>query len=406
MANPINERKIVLGVTGSIAAYKSADLASKLTQDGAIIDVIMTESAQKFVSPLTYQSVTGRKVYTEADMWGEAHIAHVSLGRFAELVVIAPATANTIARLASGLADNLLTIIALTASCPMVIAPAMDAGMYGHSTVKENIKKLTDKGVVFIGPEEGHLASGLRGSGRMTSPGEICGHLRNMLAADGPLKGMRVVVTAGGTQEPIDPVRILTNRSSGRQGYAIAQAALDAGAEVDLISAPTFLDPPIGAKVHHVESTEQMHETVMGLLTGCDMLVMAGAPVDFKPASPAQSKIKKGSGIDRVTFEPTTDILSKVAEFKELRGSPRFTVGFAAESHDLIENAKQKLLHKNLDLIVANDITQPGAGFKSVKNQVVLVFPDGNIQKHPLVDKYRVGEIIIERFLRWVGGMI
>ena len=240
----------------------------------------------------------------------------------------------------------------------------------------------------------------------MTSPGEICGHLRNMLAADGPLKGMRVVVTAGGTQEPIDPVRILTNRSSGRQGYAIAQAALDAGAEVDLISAPTFLDPPIGAKVHHVESTEQMHETVMGLLTGCDMLVMAGAPVDFKPASPAQSKIKKGSGIDRVTFEPTTDILSKVAEFKELRGSPRFTVGFAAESHDLIENAKQKLLHKNLDLIVANDITQPGAGFKSVKNQVVLVFPDGNIQKHPLVDKYRVGEIIIERFLRWVGGMI
>ena len=407
MANPINERKILLGVTGSIAAYKSADLASRLSQDGAIVDVILTESAQKFISPLTFQSVTGRKVYTDSDMWGrEEHIAHVTLGQYAELVVIAPATANTIARLAAGLADNLLTITALTAHCPLVVAPAMDVGMYGHSSVQENIQKLSDMGVVFIGPEEGHLASGLKGLGRMTSPGDISGYLRHILAVDGPLKGMRVVVTAGGTEEAIDPVRILTNRSSGRQGYAIAQAALDAGAEVDLISAPTHLDPPIGAKVHHVESSEQMHQAVIGLLSGCDLLVMAAAPADFRPASPSQSKIKKNIGFNQLVLEPTTDILSEVAEYNKLRGSPRYSVGFAAESHDLIENAKKKLSKKNLDMMVANDITQPDAGFISKKNQVSLIFPDGNVQKYPLVDKYRVGEIIIERFLRWDGGLI
>ena len=405
MTNPIIDRKIILGVTGSIAAYKSAELASKMAQDGALVDVILTASAQKFVCPLTYQAVTNRKVYTDDDLWSrEAKIVHVSLGQNAELMVIAPATANTIARLAAGLADNLLTITALAARCPLVIAPAMDVGMYGHSSVQENVEKLSEKGVVFIGPEEGHLASGLKGVGRMTSPGEIIGYLRHLLGADGPLKGMRVVVTAGGTQESIDPVRILTNRSTGRQGYAIAQAALDAGAEVDLIAAPTYLDPPVGAKVLNVESTEQMHQAVIGSLTGCDMLIMAGAPVDFTPANPVNTKIKKGVGFEQMVFKPTTDILSKVAEYKQLRGYPRYTVGFAAESHDLIENAKQKLTCKNLDLIVANDITQPGAGFKSEKNQVALVLPDGNVQKYPVIDKYKVGEIIIERFLGWDGG--
>ena len=405
MTNPIIDRKIILGVTGSIAAYKSAELASKMAQDGALVDVILTASAQKFVCPLTYQAVTNRKVYTDDDLWSrEAKIVHVSLGQNAELMVIAPATANTIARLAAGLADNLLTITALAARCPLVIAPAMDVGMYGHSSVQENVEKLSEKGVVFIGPEEGHLASGLKGVGRMTSPGEISGYLRHLLGADGPLKGMRVVVTAGGTQESIDPVRILTNRSTGRQGYAIAQAALDAGAEVDLIAAPTYLDPPVGAKVLNVESTEQMHQAVIGSLTGCDMLIMAGAPVDFTPANPVNTKIKKGVGFEQMVFKPTTDILSKVAEYKQLRGYPRYTVGFAAESHDLIENAKQKLTCKNLDLIVANDITQPGAGFKSEKNQVALVLPDGNVQKYPVIDKYKVGEIIIERFLGWDGG--
>jgi phosphopantothenoylcysteine decarboxylase / phosphopantothenate---cysteine ligase len=405
MTNPLNERKIILGVTGSIAAYKSADLASKLTQVGAIVDVILTESAQKFVNPLTYQSVTSRKVYTDDDLWrGESNIAHVKLGQFAELMVIAPATANTIARLAAGLADNLLSITALAARCPLVVAPAMDVGMYAHSSVQENVKKLSDMGVVFIGPEEGHLASGLKGVGRMTSPGEIIGYLRILLGTDGPLKGMRVVVTAGGTQEAIDPVRILTNRSTGRQGYAIAQAALDAGAEVDLVTAPTHIDPPFGANLVHVESTGQMHQAVISLMTGCDMLVMAAAPVDFRPANPNQTKIKKGHGAEQMVFEPTTDILSKVAEYKQERGFPRYTVGFAAESHDLIENAKQKLSNKKLDMIVANDITQPGVGFKSEKNQVSLIIPDGSVQKYPMIDKYKVGEIIIERFLGWNGG--
>src|SRR6266545_7348298 len=251
----LSNKRIMLGVTGSIAAYKAADLASKLTQAGAQVDVILTKVAEKFVTLLTFQSVTGRRAYTDNDLWGnEAHVLHVGLGHAADLLVIAPCTANTIAKLAHGQADTLLAVTALATGSPLLIAPAMDGGMYDHPATQENIETLKRRGATFLGPAEGHLASGLSGVGRLLETAEILGHIRILLGQKGLLAGRKIIITAGGTQEPLDPVRVLTNRSSGRQGFALAQAALDAGAQVRLISTPTALTPPIGAGVIHVET--------------------------------------------------------------------------------------------------------------------------------------------------------
>src|SRR5512143_942978 len=240
------DKHILLGVTGSIAAYKAVELASKLTQSGSQVDVILTPSAEKFVTALTFQSVTGRKAFTEADLWGgQAHVLHVGLGHSADLLAIAPATANTIAKLAHGLADNLLTVTALASQCPLLIAPAMDVGIFSNAATQENVRLLTSRGATFAGPAEGRMASGLTGLGRFVEPAELLGHIRLILGRNGPLAGRKVVVTAGGTQEPLDPVRVLTNRSSGKQGYALAQAAVDAGASVVLITTPTSLTPPV-----------------------------------------------------------------------------------------------------------------------------------------------------------------
>src|SRR5215208_6670306 len=260
----LSQKRITLGVTGSIAAYKAADLASKLTQAGAQMDVILTGDAEKFVSTLTFQSVTGRRAYTDEDLWGnEAHILHVGLGQAADLLVIAPCTANTIAKLAHGQADSLLAVTALAMRSPLLIAPAMDGGMYDHPATQENIEILKKRGVTLIGPVEGHLASGLSGIGRLLETGEIIGHIRMLLGQNGPLAGKKIVVTAGGTQEPLDPVRVISNRSSGKQGYALAQAALDIGAQVTLITTPTALTPPVGARVIKVETAKQMLEAVL-----------------------------------------------------------------------------------------------------------------------------------------------
>jgi phosphopantothenoylcysteine decarboxylase/phosphopantothenate--cysteine ligase len=243
-------KHILLGVTGSIAAYKAADLASKLMQMEAKVDVILTGGAEKFITPLTFQAVTGRRALTDADLWGgEAHVLHVELGHSADLLAVAPCTANTIAKLAHGQADNLLTITALAANCPMLIAPAMDGGMFSHPATQENLKVLQSRGVIIVGPAEGHLASGLSGKGRMVEPVEVLGYIRLALAQEGVLSGRKVVVTAGGTQEPIDPVRVITNRSTGKQGYALAQAALDAGGQVTLITAPAYRG--VGHRCHH-----------------------------------------------------------------------------------------------------------------------------------------------------------
>src|SRR5512141_186641 len=291
-------KHIVLGITGSIAAYKAAELASQLTQMGVLVDVILTPAAEKFITPLTLQSVTGRRAYTEADLWGgEAHVLHVGLGHTADLLAIAPCTANTMAALAHGQANNLLTITALAARCPLLLAPAMDGGMLEHPATQANLELLLRRGAYIAGPAEGHLASGLLGKGRLIEPAELIGHIRLVLGRTGPLAGKRVVISAGGTQEPLDPVRVLTNKSSGKQGYALAQAALDAGADVTLISAPSALTAPVGAHVVPVQTAREMLDAVLKESSGSDVLVMAAAVADFRPKRSAADKMKTRDGI-------------------------------------------------------------------------------------------------------------
>jgi phosphopantothenoylcysteine decarboxylase/phosphopantothenate--cysteine ligase len=387
-------KHIILGVTGSIAAYKSAELASRLTQAGSQMDVILTPAAEKFITPLTFQSVTGRKAFTESELWGgEAHILHVGLGQSADLLVIAPCTANTIGKLAHGLADNLLTITALAMRSPILIAPAMDAGMYEHPATQENIEILRRRGIIFAGPVEGHMASGLTGFGRMMEPVEIIGHIRLALGIGGKLAGKKIVVSAGGTQEPLDPVRMLTNRSSGKQGYAIAQAAIESGATVVLVTAPTNLAPPVGCKVVPTLTAEDMHTAVISEAAHADVLVMAAAVADFRPKTIAENKLKKREGIPHLDLETTPDILQAVSELGSKK--PRFVVGFAAESTDLIENAANKLKMKKLDLLVANDISASDAGFGTDENRVTLLFPDGKVDSLPLMSKSEVAEILV-----------
>ncbi len=398
MRIPLQDRCILLGVTGSIAAYKAADLASKLTQAGSRVEVILTQSALQFITPLTFQSVTGRRAYTDSDLWGrEGHVRHIGLGQSGDLLVIAPASANTLAKLAHGIADNLLTVTALAARCPLMLAPAMDAGMYAHPATQANLELLRQRGALIVGPVEGHLASGLVGLGRMVEPAELVGHIRWALARGGPLRGRRVVVTAGGTQEPLDPVRFLANRSSGKQGYALAQAALDRGAEVVLISAPTWLSAPIGARCVAVNTAQEMLEAVLAELPQADVLIMAAAVADFRPVAAAEQKIKREGGIPEVRLETTPDILAAVAEFKDRTHLPHLTIGFAAETHDLLTHARAKLQAKRLDLLVANDITAPDAGFAVDTNRVVLLDAHGGEEHLPLMSKAEVADCILER---------
>jgi phosphopantothenoylcysteine decarboxylase/phosphopantothenate--cysteine ligase len=400
MSNPLNGKRIALGVTGSIAAYKAADLASKLTQQGALVNTILTEAAQKFVSPLTFQSVSSQKSYTEADLWGgQGHVVHIHLGHTSDAVLIAPATANTIAKLANGIADNLLSVTALAATCPVVIAPAMDGGMYAHPATQANIQKLKERGVHFIGPAEGHLASGLVGPGRMEANEEIIQYLRFMFSRDNPLSGKKIIVTAGGTQEAIDPVRMITNRSSGKQGYAIAQAALDAGADVTLVTAPTYLTPPMGCKVINIKTAEEMLMAVTSEINEAQALIMAAAVADFTPVQTVTEKIKKDKKLSEVKLKSTKDILHEIGLIKKKHHLEMKVIGFAAESQNLKENAEKKLREKGLDMIVANDITSPQAGFGVDTNQVLFIFSNGSFEQLPLMSKSEVAEKIIQHLI-------
>jgi len=393
-----NGKHILLGVTGSIAAYKAADLASKLTQASAQVDVILTTSAQKFVTPLTFQSVTGRKAYTDADLWGgEAHVLHVGLGHQADLLAIAPCTANTLAKLAQGLADTLLTVTALAAECPVLVAPAMDGGMYHAAATQENVRILKERGVIFAGPGQGHLASGLTAEGRLLEPAEIMGHMRLILGRNGKLAGKRIVVSAGGTQEPIDPVRYLTNRSSGKQGYALAQAALDAGAQVTLITHPTALTAPIGAEMVKVLTAQNMLDAVLAACENADGLVMAAAVADFRVKHVAKDKLKKQDGLPRLELEAAPDVLAALAKARGSLEHLKVVVGFAAESRDLAENASAKLTSKKLDFIAANDISASDAGFAVDTNRITLLYTDGRRENLPLMSKDEAAEAIIER---------
>jgi phosphopantothenoylcysteine decarboxylase/phosphopantothenate--cysteine ligase len=389
-------KTLLLGVTGSIAAYKAVDLASKLSQAGADVNVVLTAAAEKFVTPLSFQSVTDRRAFVDADLWGgQAHILHVDLGQRSDLMIVAPCTANSLAKLAHGLADNLLTITALAARCPLLVAPAMDFGMYEQPATQENLQRLRAHGVMVIGPAEGRLASGLVGQGRLAEVAELIGAIRLNLGKKGRLAGKKLVITAGGTQEPIDPVRVIANRSSGKQGYALAQAAVDAGADVILISCPTALSSPFGVHLVPVHTAEEIKTAVLEQARCADGLVMAAAVADFRPRQIARNKLKKLDGIPQLELEPAPDILASLAEMKSER--PRRIIGFAAESQDLIPNALAKLKSKHLDMIAANDISAEDAGFGVDTNRVTLLYPDGRSESLPLLEKEKVAEMIIER---------
>ena len=387
-------KNVVLGVTGGIAAYKAVDLCSKLVQAGANVDVIMTPAATKFVTPLPFQTISQNPVSTDMfQLLKETDMAHISLSKKADVIVIAPATANTIAKLAHGMADNLLTTTVLASPAPLVIAPAMDADMWANPRTQANVRTLVDSGVAFVGPGEGRLASGRMGRGRLVSTEEILAAMRIKLGEKGPLAGQQVVVTAGGTQEPLDPVRHLGNRSSGKMGYALAIAARDAGAHVTLISAPCCLEAPYGVEFVPVRTAAEMHQAVLAHANGSDILFMAAAVADYRPAVVSAEKMKKTPGNLMLELERTPDILASVAEMGVAR--PRVVVGFAAETENVLANAQSKLARKKLDMIVANDVSVADSGFGADTNRVTLLTPDGQQKELPLLSKEEVAERII-----------
>ena len=400
MTDALRGKRIVLGVTGSIACYKAADVASKLMQAGALVDVILTRSAQEFVSALTFRSLTHRAVVTDLfDPESEEAVEHVALAREADAVLIAPATANVLAKLANGFADDALTAVALATEAPIVVAPAMETHMWGHAATQENVSRLKSRGVTFVGPGEGRLASGAMGRGRMVETPEILAALNDIFESKGDLVGRHVVVSAGGTQEPIDPVRMITNRSSGKQGYAFAEAARDRGARVTLVTAPTALPDPSGVNVIHVRTAREMLEAVTAsLLGGADALVMAAAVADWESVNSAGQKIKKVDDQERLVVElrKTPDILAEVAGISGVK------VGFAAETEDLLANAKEKLQKKGLDLIVANDVSKTDAGFNVDTNRVVLLDRAGGQEELPLLSKREVANKVLDR----VAGLV
>jgi len=394
----IKDKTVVLGVTGSIAAYKAAELASQLTQAGAKVEVIMTEAATEFITPLTFRNITGRPVITKMfELASEYSVEHVALAEAADVVVIAPATANNIAKLAAGIADDMLCCTVLATKAPIIVAPAMDVSMYENQATQDNLAKLKARGFTIVGPGYGRLASGKRGLGRLVDVNEISGTICQVLGRSGDLAGKRIVVTAGGTQEPVDPVRCLTNRSSGRMGYALAEAARDRGAQVVLISAPSSLPKPIGMDVVNVGTAQEMYEAVKKAVDKADALIMAAAVADYRPKKVSKNKIKRQRASSlTLELERTPDILVEV-KGKFLR------VGFAAESENLVANAKEKLEKKRLDLIVANDITAVGSGIGADTNQVVIIGRAGKIEELPLLPKREVADRVLDKVTQFLG---
>jgi phosphopantothenoylcysteine decarboxylase/phosphopantothenate--cysteine ligase len=384
-------KTVILGVTGSIAAYKAVDIASQLSRAGVKVDVVMTEKATRFVSPLSFRAITGRTVTADMfDASSELNVTHIALARAADVVAIAPATANIIAKLATGIADDVLCCMVLATNAPVVIAPAMDANMYENPVTQENVSRLKKRGFVFVGPKFGKLVSGVEGLGRFANTVEIIGVISQVLGREGSFADRHIVVTAGATQEFIDPVRIITNRSSGKMGYALAEAARDRGAKVTLITGPTLLTRPVGVEAIDVCTAEEMLQAVRSAISGADVLVMAAAVADYRPRTKAKEKIKKEDAGLTLELERTPDILG------EVKGN-FIRVGFAAESENLVENATQKLRRKNLDLIVANDITAKGSGFGVDSNQVTIIGKDGKAESLPLLPKKEVADKVLDK---------
>ncbi len=392
-------KQIVLGVTGGIAAYKVADLASRLTKAGASVDVIMTEAAQKFVAPLTFQTLTQRPVVTDMfELLSEMSIAHISLAKRADVIVIAPATANTLARLAWGLADNILTTTILASKAPIIAAPAMETNMYENAATQENLARLRDRGVIFVAPAAGRLASGAVGVGRLAEIEDIEVAIRQVLGRQSDLAGKKVVVTAGGTQEAIDPVRFIGNRSSGKMGFALAEAARDRGASVVLVAAPTYVPLPRGVTVVPVQTALEMQRAVEESTASADILVMAAAVADYRAASSAEQKIKREKMPEMaVQLVRNPDILAG------LPSGRLFKVGFAAESQDLLANARSKLAKKDLQLICANNITSVDSAFGSEVNRVTLIDRAGTETELPVFPKRQVADLIFDKIVELMG---
>lgn len=373
---PLANRHVLLGITGGIAAYKAAFLARLLVQDGAEVQVVMTPSATRFVGPDTFAALTHRPVHSDVFERADT-VLHVRLAHQADLAVVAPATANVLARLALGLADDLLTSTLLEATCPLVLAPAMHTGMWGHPATQEHVRTLAARGAVMVGPAQGGLAAGDEGVGRMAEPSEILEACRSVAGPGGSsrndLRGRSVLVTAGPTHEPVDPVRYLGNRSSGKMGFALARAAARRGAEVTLVSGPVALGDPPDVSVVRVETAKEMAGEVLGRFEGADAVVMAAAVADWRPAAPAASKLKKDAGQPQLVLEPTTDILAELGK----RKGRQILVGFAAETDDPIGYGRRKLSEKNLDLVVVNQVGRPETGFGSDTNDAAVLAAHG-----------------------------
>ena len=391
----LNGKKIALGVTGGIAVYKAVDLVSRLRKQGAEVRVIMTEHAQQFVTPLTFKEISGNKV--AVSMWDsnqEFNVEHIALANWADAFVVAPATANILAKMANGIADDLLSTTLLAAQAPIIVCPAMNTGMYQNSITQENIEKLQKHGVTVMPPAVGYLACGVTGPGRLPEPQQIVEFIDAFFAKkDGDMVGMKVLVTAAGTREPIDPVRFVGNRSSGKMGYAIAQAAAQRGAEVLLVTGPSALEFPPNVNGVKVESTNEMLEACMEAYEKMDVVIKAAAVADYRPRDVADQKIKKKTD-DALTvvMDKNPDILKELGA----RKAHQILVGFAAETQNLLDNAREKIVKKNLDMIVANDVTAAGAGFNSDTNIVKFLFPNGEVRSLEQMAKTQVANILLD----------
>jgi phosphopantothenoylcysteine decarboxylase / phosphopantothenate---cysteine ligase len=394
--------RITLGVTGGVAAYKAAELVRRLQQDGFTVQVVMTRGAREFITPLTFAALTGQKVITDlfAESGGEANlesaIEHIAVAQRTDLLVVAPATADILAKFARGIADDFLTTLYLASTAPVVVAPAMNVNMWNHAATQENVEMLRARGVKIVDPDEGYLACGMIGAGRLAGQAAIVAAVHEVLHAVRDLAGETVLVTAGPTRENVDPVRYLTNRSSGKMGYAVAEAAARRGAHVILVSGPTSLEAPTGLECIDVESAQDMHRVVLEKVAGCSIAIFAAAVADYRPAEPSGQKIKRNTVSTSIALEPTPDILASVARNK----GQRFIVGFAAETDHVAENAREKLATKNADLMVANDVTAEGAGFDHDTNVVTLFARDGRDLALPRMSKSEVAQRILDEIVR------
>ena len=396
-AGPLARKTLVLGVTGSIAAYKAVPLVRRLLGAGATVQVVMTQMAQQFVGALTFEALTGRPVATNRlevrhDEHWPGGMAHLGLAEHADMIVIAPASAHCLAKLAHGLADDLLTTVILAAECPLLVVPAMDGGMWDHPAVCENVRTLRARGVIIMEPERGPLASGRVGKGRFPEESAIVAAISGGLCPHKDFRGRRVLITAGPTQESLDPIRFFSNRSSGKMGWALAEAARDRGADVTLIAGPTALSPPGQIAFVPITTSEELRKAVMARFAESDVLIMAAAVADFRPVRPAPQKISKSKGRITLILEPTPDILMELPG----RRPGQVVVGFAAETKELVETARRKLVAKKLDLIVANDVTEPGAGFGTDTNRVVLIDRRGQVGNLPLMPKRQVAHCVLD----------